>query len=89
MTEEEMDTDDKLAQRGLKVPEDISVVGFDNGGFKKNEAIQITTYESDQRAMAQISINTLLKRIQGKEGPQGVRFVEGTIIPGNTVKIIE
>ena len=39
--------------------------------------------------MAQISINTLLKRIQGKEGPQGVRFVEGTIIPGNTVKIIE
>ena len=80
---------DKLAQRGLKVPEDISVVGFDNGGFKKNEAIQITTYESDQRAMAQISINTLLKRIQGKEGPQGVRFVEGTIIPGNTVKIME
>lgn len=79
----------KLAEKGLKVPEDVSVVGFDYGGFQVDDQIRLTTYESDQRAMAQISVNTLIKRIEGRGNPEGVRIVEGSMIKGNTIKQLE
>lgn len=81
---------EKLNQRGLKVPEDISVVGFDHFySVSGADAAELTTYESDGRAMAQISVNTLMRRIEGKEKAEGCRIVEGRVITGNTVKELE
>lgn len=77
---------EKLAKRGLCVPDDISVAGFDHFAAKSFEDITLTTYESDKKAMAHISVSTLLKRIEGRGKPEGVRIVEGTLIEGNTVK---
>lgn len=76
----------KLNQKGLRVPEDISVVGFDYLYPEGENGIDLTTYESDKRAMAQIGVNTLLKRMEGKGHPEGVRIVEGRVIEGNTVR---
>lgn len=75
----------KLEQKGLRVPEDISVVGFDYSVKNKGGRLQLSTYESNQKAMATIGVNCLLKRIQGKKVAEGVRVVQGRVIEGNTV----
>lgn len=77
---------EELASRGLHVPEDVSVGGFDHYCSKLPSGLELLTYESDLKAMAQISINSLLKRIEGKKEPEGVRVVEGKVILGNSVK---
>ena len=76
---------EKLQERGIRVPEDISVVGFDHSRKDQDGKFRLTTYESNQKAMASIGLNCVLKRIQGKRVPEGVRIVQGKVIEGDTV----
>lgn len=76
---------DKLEKKGIHVPKDISVVGFDHSYPPGSEGMELTTYESDERAMAQISVNTLMKRIEGRGKPEGVRTVEGGVVEGDSI----
>lgn len=77
----------KLAERGIRVPEDVSVVGFDDYKAQLTGDLKLTTYENDEKVIAQISMNTLLKRIEGKRHAGCVRIVEGNVVEGNTVKM--
>ena len=77
----------KLKERGVQVPEDVSVVGFDDYKAQLSEGVKLTTYENDEKVLVQISVNTLLKRIEGKARARGVRIVGGSIVLGNTVKM--
>ena len=77
---------EKLLEQGVRVPEDVSVVGFDDYKAQLTGNLKLTTYENDERAIAQISMNTLLRRIESGHRAQGVRIVEGRIVEGNTVK---
>ena len=78
---------EKLRERGIRVPEDVSVAGFDDYEAQLSGDIKLTTYENDERVLVQISVNTLLKRIEGIGRAQGVRIVGGDIVQGNTVKM--
>lgn len=77
---------DKLEKKGIHVPEDVSVVGFDHSYPEGSGCIELTTYESDEKAMAQISVNTLMKRIEGRAKPEGVRTVEGGVVKGDSIR---
>ena len=60
----------QLGQRGVRVPEDVSVTGFDNYVYATLSSPQLTTYSVDQGRMAQVAIRRLLSRIKdGSEGP--------------------
>ncbi|MGN1020495.1 MAG: LacI family DNA-binding transcriptional regulator [Aristaeellaceae bacterium] len=59
----------QLERRGVRVPEDVSVTGFDNFIFATLSATPLTTYSVDQVRMAQVAVHRLLRRI--KEGPEG------------------
>ena len=48
--------------------------------------MELTTYENDEKVIANISVNTLIKRIEGGKHAKGIRIVEGRVIQGNTVK---
>lgn len=63
------------------------MAGFDDYEAQLSGDIKLTTYENDERVLVQISVNTLLKRIEGKGRAQGVRIVGGDIVQGNTVKM--
>lgn len=76
----------KLMERGISVPEDVSIVSFDHYYSQVQNGMELTTYENDEKVIANISVNTLIKRIEGGKHPKGIRIVEGRVIQGNTVK---
>lgn len=76
---------EKIEKRGIRIPEDVAITGFDNFHAKIRDDLILTTYENDGKAIAQISVNTLFRRMAGKE-PEGIRIVEGKVIEGNTVR---
>jgi len=78
----------KLKQRGLFVPEDISVVGYDNYAIEENEQETITTYEVDMNRMTETCVKTLIKKICGEKYYKGVRVVTGHIVYKNSVRRI-
>ncbi len=77
---------DKLLDAGVRIPQDISVVSFDHYYSQIKGGLELTTYENDQKAIAQISVSTLVKKLEGRKKTSGVRIVEGKIIRGNTVR---
>ena len=76
---------DKLMEKGFLIPEDVSIVSFDHYYSQAHNGIELTTYENDEKVIANISVNTLVKRIEGGKHPKGIRIVEGRVIQGNTV----
>ena len=74
----------KLRGAGYRVPEDVSIVSFDRFQQEEDEGLDFTTYEADEEAMAEISIKTLMKRIEGKGKPDGIHMVEGRVREGNS-----
>ena len=75
----------KLAERGLSVPNDISIVGFDNYNPSLSH-IQITTYEVEIDKMAELGVKTLLRKMNHKEYAKGVQIITGHMVLKSTVK---
>lgn len=76
----------KLDKKGLTVPDDISIVGFDNYSYSfKNKGI-ITTVEVDMKTMAQISVDMIMKKINNVKVEKGIKQVEGKIVLKSSVK---
>lgn len=75
-----------LKKRGYRVPEDISVVGFDNYIHPGICDVGITTYEVDIREMARKTINNLLKKMSGEYYKQGISIVEGHMVIKDSVR---
>lgn len=55
----------RLHEHGYRVPEDISVVGYDNYLFPGLCDVAITTYEVDMKEMARRTVHTLIKKMAG------------------------
>ena len=75
----------ELRKNGVSVPEDISVVGFDNYLAPNVANLQITTYEVKIDKMIDLCIKTLIKKINKKEYVKGVQIVTGEMIIKETV----
>ena len=74
-----------LEEQGLNVPEDVSVVGFDNFTIPGQTRIGITTYEVDITEMACRAVNTLIKKISGQPYRSGIQIVEGRLVEKDSV----
>lgn len=75
-----------LQEKGYRVPEDISVVGFDNYIHPSICNVGITTYEVDIKEMVRKAINNLIKKMSGEYYKQGIRIVEGRMVIKDSVK---
>ena len=76
----------KLNARGLKVPEDISVVGFDNFLYPGYADIKITTYEVNIKAMVKVAIKKLIKQFHNPNSGGGPEIICGQVVLKNSVK---
>lgn len=58
---------------GLRVPEDLTVIGFDDIPMAAWEVFQLTTIRYDLHAMAESAARLLVHRIKGEASPEGER----------------
>ncbi|WP_030572205.1 LacI family DNA-binding transcriptional regulator [Streptomyces aureocirculatus] len=61
-----------LHERGLRVPWDVAVVGFDDIAEGQFGAVTLTTIAPDKQAIARLAVSSLLRRLQG-DGEVGGR----------------
>ncbi len=61
-----------LREAGLRVPEDVSVVGFDDVNSAAYQNPSLTTIRQPWENMAHIAAQTLLERLKGKRVPKEV-----------------
>ena len=78
-----------LKEHNLRVPEDVSVVGFDNYLYPWLCDIGITTYEVNIGEMARKAVETLCDRLEGVTNEPRVCSVEGRLIEKESVKRIK
>ena len=70
----------KLEEEGYRIPQDISVVGFDNYLYPGLSDVKITTYEVDIKEMARRAIHNIVKKISNESYKPGVTVVEGRLV---------
>jgi DNA-binding LacI/PurR family transcriptional regulator len=58
-------TIDRLERRGLRVPDDVSVVGFDDVPLAAHNRIQLTTVRSDAIEMSRRAVDLVVKAARG------------------------
>lgn len=76
----------QLEERNYHVPEDISVVGYDDYLYPEYGDSRITTYLVDMAEMSRIALSCIIKRIENISMNASVHIVNGTIIERMTVK---
>ena len=74
-----------LNEKGYRVPEDISVVGFDNYLYPGMCDIEITTYEVDTKEMARRVVDNIIKKMANDNYKPGVSIVEGRLVYKDSV----
>lgn len=75
----------ELREKGYRIPQDISVVGFDNYLYPGLCDVRLTTYEVDLKAMASKCIDFIVRKIANSNYKPGVRIIQGRIIYGESV----
>ncbi|MBR1383316.1 MAG: substrate-binding domain-containing protein, partial [Ruminococcus sp.] len=75
----------QLREKGYSVPEDISIVGYDNYLISEVSDPTITTISVDAEYMAELTVNTLIQRINDPATIYRMRTIEGELIIKNSV----
>lgn len=75
----------KLQKAGYRVPEDISVVGFENYLYPGICDIEITTFEVDISEMARGTIHKVLEKIANETYTSGLFIVSGHMVHKDSV----
>lgn len=77
---------DAIRQAGLRIPEDISIAGFDGVSLIQKIHPRLTTYEQNGEEMGRLAAQKLISRIEDPKSPvEGPAVVSGTLLTGETV----
>lgn len=75
-----------LEEEGYRVPDDVSVVGFDNFLPAGMDEYRITSYDVDMERMAALCVKSLIKKIKHKKYSSGIQIITGKMVKKQTVK---
>lgn len=78
----------RLEKDGYRVPEDFSVVGYDNFIFPGVCDVDITTYEVDVLQMVKTTVDLLGKIFKKEDVQYGMHIVTGHLVIKNSVKLM-
>lgn len=76
----------ELEKAGYRIPEDISIVGYDDFLHFGSMQGRLTTYRVDMGAMAERSIRIMLKRITEEGSYVGMWNIDGQVIVRESVR---
>ena len=75
-----------LEEKGYKVPQDISVTGFDNYLPQKQTSVELTTVYIKPEDSTRIAAELIINKITGQPYIKGRHLVSGSLIIRNSVK---
>ena len=65
---------------GVRVPADLSVVGYDNTVFARLHRLSLTSVDSHIAEVGQVAGRTLTARIDGDHGTVGTRLLSPALV---------
>ena len=77
-----------LKAMGYAVPDDISIVGYDNYHISEISDPPITTINVDSKEMATTAVSTLLERIRNPKPPTRIQILDGKLMEKASVRKI-
>jgi len=77
---------DACADKGIKIPQDIAIVGFDDIWVASLESVQLTTVRQPRYLMGVKAVDLMIKRIQGKGENKRIILPTRLIIRGTCGK---
>lgn len=77
----------ELRKRGIRIPEDISIAGFDGLEYVKHIYPTLTTVVQDVKALGGACADIMLSTIRG-ESPPHITLIEGSVFEGESVREI-
>lgn len=78
--------DEARENHNIKIPNDMSVVGFDGITSSAWQSYQITTIKQPVEQLVKAAVGILVERIENPDSPPEARVLTGTLIRGNSVK---
>ncbi len=79
----------KLEDSGYRVPEDVSVVGFDNYVSDQFAGIGLTTYEIDTKEMADRAVHIIIHKCRNAAYTSGIFMLAGKLIERTSAKRVD
>lgn len=70
---------DIFVRRGVRIPEDISLVGFDDSEIAQVSYRQLTTIRQDIDALARVATNRAIDRMFGRSTDEPVQVIPTTL----------
>lgn len=77
---------ESLRAGGLRVPEDLSVVGFDNSQLARLSFVQLSSVSPEAPLLAAAAVDRAIDRIEGKEGPVHVVSAPRLVVRSTTAR---
>lgn len=76
----------QLSSRSFKIPEDISVIGYENSTYSTMCTPHITTMDMNTLEMASEAVNIILQKVRDRDYRSGRRLIEGKPVYRDSVK---
>lgn len=80
---------DTLSELGYRIPEDVSIVGYDNYLYNNSFADRLTTYNVDMKQMARQAVKLLKGKIRGDGRRWGTRYIDGAVVERQSVRALK
>ncbi len=72
---------------GLRIPEDVSIVGYDNASLGQWDSYALTTVEQPIGIMVEAAIEMLMKQIEGGERNVGQKRIKGDLVVRGSARL--
>lgn len=75
----------RLDMAGIKVPQEVSIISFDNTALCELTRPRLTSVDFDRRQIARLSMQSMIARIREPERPVGYLYGKGNLIERDSV----